>query len=130
MVQLFRRGAVGLASVVAVGLLTLPLTAQTNGSPERFTAVAVNTDSGGTTQVEVAIDRWSTMAERSRLISTLREQGPDKLLDVLRDMPKIGYIRRTTSIGWDLHYAHHDQLPDGGERVIVATDRPVSEWEA
>jgi hypothetical protein len=130
MVQLIRRGAFLSASVFAVGLLSLPLTAQTNGSPERFTAVAVDTDRGGTTQVEIAIERWSTMAERSRLLSTLREQGPDKLLDVLRDMPKVGYIRRTTSIGWDLHYAHHDQLPDGGERVVVATDRPVSEWEA
>jgi hypothetical protein len=130
MVKLLRRGAFGLASAVAVGLFSLPLTAQTNGSPERFTAVAVNTDRGGTSQVEIAVNRWSTNSERDRLMTTLREKGPEKLLDVLRDMPKVGYIRRTTSIGWDLHYAHHQPLPDGGERVVVATDRPVSEWEA
>jgi len=128
--QLVRRATFGFAATLAVGLLSLPLTAQTNGSPERFTAMAVNTDRGGTTQVEIAIDRWSTNAERSRLITTLNEQGPAKLLDVLRDMPRVGFIRRTTSIGWDLHYAHHDALPDGGERVVVATDRPISEWEA
>jgi hypothetical protein len=130
MVPRIRHGLFGLASAIAASLLSMPLAGQTSGSPERFTAMAVNTDRGGTTQVEIAVDRWSTNAERSRLITTLREKGPEKLLDVLRDMPKVGYIRRTTSIGWDLHYAHHDPLPDGGERVIVATDRPVSEWEA
>ena len=131
MIQAVRRAVVFVfASAVALALLSFPLSAQTNGSPERFTAVAVNTDRGGTTQVEIAIDRWSTLAERSRLMTTLREKGPEKLLDVLRAMPKVGFIRRTTSIGWDLRYAVRDALPDGGERVIVATDRPVSEWEA
>jgi hypothetical protein len=130
MSQGIRHRAFGFTAAIAVSLLCIPLVAQTNGSPERFTAVAVNTDRGGTTQVEIAVDRWSTNAERGRLMTTLLEQGPEKLLDVLRDMPEVGYIRRTTGIGWDLRYAQHDPLPDGGERVVVATDRPISEWEA
>jgi len=121
------------AAVVAAGLALGHgrVAAQTNGQPERFTAVAVNTTSGGTTQVEIAIDRWSTAAERATLLKTLREQGPDKLLSTLQGMRKVGFIRQTSSIGWDLRYAHKEAIPDGGgERVVLATDRPIGNWEA
>jgi hypothetical protein len=119
--------AAGLAGVV---FLCLPLAAQTSGSPERFIALAVNTNNGGTAQVEIAVNRWSTDKERERLITTLRDKGPDKLLSVLQDIPKVGYIRQTSSIAWDLRYARHEAIPDGGERVVVATDRPIGNWEA
>jgi len=121
------------AAVVAAGLALGhgQVAAQTSGQPERFTAVAVNTTSGGTTQVEIAVDRWSTPAERATLIKTLREQGPDKLLSALQSMRKVGFIRQTSSIGWDLRYAHKEAIPDGGgERVVLGTDRPIGGWEA
>jgi hypothetical protein len=104
--------------------------AQTLGSPERFTALAVNVSGGGTAPIEIAVNRWSTDRERDRLLKTLTEQGPEKLLDVLTDTPKVGFIRQTSSIGWDLRYARHTPLPDGGENVVVVTDRPISTWEA
>jgi hypothetical protein len=113
-----------------VALIAARPAAQTLGSPERFTALAVNVTGGGTAPIEIAVNRWSTNAERSRLLTTLAEKGPDKLLDVLRDMPKVGFIRQTSSIGWDLRYARRTDLPDGGERVVIATDRPISTWEA
>lgn len=107
------------------------LNAQTSGTPERFTALAVNTNNGGTGQIEIAVDRWSTQAERRQLVETLRDKGPDQLLSVLQNMRKVGYLRQTTSIGWDLRYAYREPIPDGGgERVVVATDRPISTWEA
>ncbi len=126
-----RRACVAAAGVAAVALITLPIAAQTLGEPERFTALAVNMNGvrTGTAQIEIAVTRWSTDAERDRLINTLLDKGQNKLLDVLQDMPRVGFIRQTTSIGWDLHYARHTPLPDGGERVVVATDRPVSGFE-
>ncbi len=46
-------------------------------------------------------------------------------------MPKVGFLRQTSSIGWDLRYAHKEAIPDGGgERIVVATDRPIGNWEA
>jgi hypothetical protein len=122
--------AVVVTTTLSIALFTIPLPAQTHGSPERFTALAVNVTRGGTASVEIAVNRWSTDAERNRLIKTLVDKGPEKLLDVLQDIPKVGFIRETSSIGWDLHFARHTPLPDGGERVVVATDRPVSGWEA
>ena len=114
----------------AIVLFAPRIGAQTAGSPERFVALAVNVNRGGTAQIEIAVNRWSTDAERSRLIKALVDKGPEKLLDVLQDMPKVGFIRQTSSIGWDLRYARHTPLPDGGESVVVATDRPISTWEA
>jgi hypothetical protein len=106
---------------------------QTNGRPERFTAVAVNMGTPGRTwadRVEIVVDRWSTTAERDRLLTTLFEKGPDKLLDALTDLPRVGYFRTPNSIGYDLHYAQRTSLPDGGERIVLATDRYITFWEA
>jgi hypothetical protein len=108
----------------------LAATAQTSGAPERFSALAVNMENGGTSSVQIVVNRWSTDRERDRLLSVLMEKGADKLLDVLRDTPKVGYIRNVSSIGWDLHYARRVALPDGGEQVTLATDRPIGFWEA
>src|SRR5207249_1204532 len=58
------------------------------------------------------------------------EQGPDKLLDALQKTPRVGYIRTPNSIGYDLHFARKTPMPDGGERVVIATDRYISFWEA
>jgi hypothetical protein len=124
-------GRVMATAAFCAGLAIAPsLHAQTNGTPERLTALAVNTN-GGTTPVEIAVDRWSTNAERNKLLDTLRKKGPEQLLSVLQDMRKVGFIRQTSSIGWDLRYARREAIPDGGgERIVVATDRPIGNWEA
>ena len=126
---------VGTAAALTAGLAAAAsrTIAQTNGTPERYTAMAVNMSNVGRTgagTIEIAVDRWSTDAERDRLLTTLMEKGPDKLLDALRDMRRVGYIRSSSSLGYDLHYARRTPLPDGGERVVLATDRPVGFWEA
>jgi len=120
------------AAVAAAMLVTGPrLTAgQTNGTPERFTAAAIDPNRGRSASIEIAIDRWTTDAERDKFMSVLLEKGPEKLLDVLQDAKKVGYIRRTGSLSWDLRYARRTPLPDSGERVVVVTDRPISFFEA
>jgi len=126
-----RRLAMGLAMAAAlIGGLAF---AQTSGTPERFTALAVNMGTPGPTgagTVEIAVTRWSTDEERDKLLNTLLEKGPDALLDALQSMPRVGYIRTPNSIGYDLHFARKAQIPDGGERVILATDRRIGFWEA
>jgi len=113
---------------VAAGAIVVA--AQTNGVPERFVAMAVNMNNGGTGTVEMVVNRWSTEAERTRLLTTLRDKGPEKLLEALQDMPRVGYIRSNGGLGYDLHYAHRVKGEDGGERVVLATDRRIGFWEA
>jgi hypothetical protein len=133
---MFSRSAIGRRACAVTGALALFVTlpaAQTRGVPERFTAFAVNMGTPGPTgagTVEIAVDRWSTDAERDRLLSVLLEKGPDKLLDVLQDMRRVGYIRTPNSIGYDLRFARKVPAEDGGERIVIATDRYITFWEA
>ena len=101
---------------------------------ERYVALAVNL--GGTPgptgagTVEITIDNWSTDAQRDQLMKTLIDKGPEKLLDTLQKMPRVGSIRTPNSIGYDLHYARKNPLEDGGDQIVLATDRYIGFWEA
>jgi hypothetical protein len=106
--------------------------AQTLGEKERFTAIAIvnNTRAAGADIVQIDINRWSTAAERTTLLNTLKKQGAEKLLDVLQDQKSVGIIKTPDSLGYDLRYASQTPLPDGGRRIVIATDRPIGFWEA
>lgn len=119
-------------AVAVVGALAATAAAQTNGTPEKYNATAVNMGTGptGMGRVLVSVERWSTAADREKLAAELTAKGPEKLLDALRKNPKVGYIRLPNTLAWDLHYAYESPLPDGGRRVVLATDRPISLEEA
>jgi hypothetical protein len=107
--------------------------AQTLSAAERFTAFAVNMSSvgrPGANLVDIVVTRWSTETERDRLTDILREKGSDALLAALRDTPRVGYIRTPNTIGYDLHFAWQVPADDGGRRVVLATDRYITWWEA
>ena len=101
---------------------------------ERYVALAVNL--GGTPgptgagTVEITIDNWSTDAQRDQLMKTLIDKGPEKLLDTLQKMPRVGSIRTPNSIGYDLRYARKNPLDEGGDQIVLATDRYIGFWEA
>lgn len=121
-----------LASVLLLLGSTIPM-AQTAGTTERYVATAVNLGQPGPTgpwTVEMVISRWSTDAERDRLIAALIQKGPEALLKTLQELPRVGYIRTPDSLGYDLHFARKQPFDDGGERVFLATDRYISFWEA
>ena len=104
-----------------------------NDLPQKFTAFAVNLGgprtSSGTAQVDITIKRWSTDAERERLLAALKK-GQDQALEALRDLKPVGSIRTATSLAYDLHCAHQTPGEDGGRRIFLATDRPIAAWEA
>ena len=100
--------------------------AQTMGVPEDFTASAVDMNSGGTGRIEISVTRWSTPAERETLLAALFKQGSGELLEKLRDMRPVGRIYSSETIGYELRFAEQQPLPDGGRKVVLATDRPMS----
>jgi hypothetical protein len=114
--------------------LASPVTAQTSGAKERYTAIAVSLNGGPATtgggRVQISIDRLSTEQDRAKLISAFQEKGPDKLLDVLKDSPIVGSFKLPNTLAWDLRYAFETPLPDGGRRLILATDRRIGFQEA
>ncbi len=108
------------------------LHSQTLGQKERFTAVAIvnNNLGSGAGIVQIDVTRWSTQAERTELLNALKKSGAEKLLDTLQDMKPVGTIKTPDSLGYDLRYANQTSLPEGGRRIVLATDRPIGFWEA
>ena len=117
---------------LTVALGSPALVAQTNGQPEEFNATAIvnNNLGAGAGRVIMRVTRWSSEAERGRLTRALLTNGPDSLLEQLRDMKSVGSIRTPDSLGYDLRYANQEPGEDGGRRIVIATDRPIGFWEA
>lgn len=123
--------------VAAAVLLSAPVWAQESRKstlPERFTAFAVSLggprSQGVSTNVEITIDRWSTPQESQRLTKALTDNGADAALSVLKEMKPVGSIRTPGNLAYDLHYAAQSPTEEGGRRIFLATDRPITYWQA
>jgi hypothetical protein len=106
--------------------------AQTLSEKESFTATAmVNNELGsGAGTVLIDVTRWSTDGETASLVKALEKGGSQELLDRLRDQRPTGTIRTPDSLAYDLRFAHQAPADDGGRRIVLATDRPMSFWES
>jgi hypothetical protein len=116
---------------VPAALLALPAAARAAEPVLSLRAFAVNMSGVGAGRagtLDIVVERWSTEEERNKLRAVLVERGGEALIDTLRDDVKdrTGYIRTSRSLGWDLKFARELPLPDGGRRIILATDRPMS----
>jgi hypothetical protein len=127
------RTAVSVALGAGIGL-SLAASSAVAKEPEllRLTAYAVNANNRvRTATIDIVIERWSTPEEVSNLQAVLIEKGDEKLLSTLQKIePRCGYVRTSTSLGWDVNFARETDLPGGGKRIVLASDRPVSMWEA
>jgi hypothetical protein len=94
---------------------------------ESFTGFAINMNRGGTSVIDFTIERWSTDAEREKLLAIIQEKKDptQALIDALQDMPRVGGIRTPQSLAWDLRYARQFKDAEGGRRIVLATDRPL-----
>jgi hypothetical protein len=116
--------------------------AQSSGDKLEITAFAVNMSNIGTGSnavVDITVNSWSTPDERQRLITTMLTKGSDALLRELQKTPVKGRFRipgapardpAHLALGLDLHYAWQTPLPEGGRRIVLATDRYIGIREA
>jgi hypothetical protein len=134
--------------VFAVTLTAAALTAGIPGvaaretAVEEFTAFAINTNSRPTgpnrpttASLSITIERWSTDEERDQLMAIVKEQSDvrrmnDALLAALQRLPRVGRMRESNTLGWDLRYARQTPLDEGGRQILIGTDRPIPFWEA
>ena len=134
----------GLATVVALAA-AIPTPSAQDAAAEEFTAFAINMNSrpsGGpaaarptTAQLRIRIERWSTPEERDSLTAIMKEESDvtrmnSALLRALQQLPRVGWIRGSQTLAWDLRYAQQTPLPEGGRRIVLGTDRPIGMWEA
>ena len=99
---------------------------------EQFTAFAVNMNNSGgntTATVDITIKNWTPDAERDRLREAAKNSSPKSLLSALQKSPVVGSIKTPDSVAYDLKYARQAPGADGGRRIVLVTDRPMSFWE-
>jgi hypothetical protein len=91
----------------------------------RFTARAVQMQTGMTGPVDMNITRWSTDEERQKLLDLLAESGQPAMMAELQKLPQTGYIKMPNTMGVGLFYARENTLPDGTRQVVLGTARSV-----
>ena len=126
----FRFTLVALIAISTAAILTFSASAQTMGTPERYTSSAFNLNNGRAGTIDITVNRWSTDKERDRLRSVMLEKGPEKLLEALQDVRPVGHFGAPGKLSWDLRFARRTPLAEGGERVVLVTDRPINFREA
>jgi hypothetical protein len=118
-------------TVALILAVTITLTASATAQSERFLANAVAMGSvSGTARVEFTVERWTTDAERQEFLNILAEQGEGALVDALQQAGGVGRVRVNSRLSYPISYAFQYPGPDGSRRIVLATDRPVSAFEA
>ena len=99
------------------------------GRRERFSATTSNLGSSSGEKLRIDVFRWSSDGDREKLVSAFKEKGAEQLDPTLQALPESGYIwAGDESLGYSVHYAYRQELNNGGERIILATDRPLGSW--
>jgi hypothetical protein len=131
------------AATLLVAAGVVPVLAQLPPLPFTMRAFAVNMTNvslprGNAGMMQIRITGWSSEAERKQLIETMIGKGQNALLSALQKVPVKGRISlpnwqgpdpQNYRLGWNLRYTWHDALPDGGERIVIGTDRQMSMME-
>jgi hypothetical protein len=134
----------GLFAAAALALVAiLPARAELPQVPFVLRSFAVNMTNvnmprGNAGILQLRITGWSPAETRKRLIQTFLDKGQDALLSALQKEPVKGRLSfpnwqgpdpQNYRLGWDIRYAAQSPLPDGGDRIVIMTDRQMSMWE-
>jgi hypothetical protein len=110
--------------VLSLLLLGGVLHAQVKGPIERYTATTANVNGAGE-PISIELLKWSTDADRDRLLSVLAWYG-DK--EVAGALPTVGYLWTSAAAGYSIRYAYRIPAADGSQRIILLTDRKLGAW--
>jgi hypothetical protein len=94
-----------------------------------------NVAPGANQTIQITINRWSTTAQRDRLIQVFLDKKQDGLVRALEDEPELGRFNfpgyrgpdpdKTMSLGTDIRYAMNHPGEEGGRRIIIITPRVI-----
>ena len=91
----------------------------------RFSAVAMDLVGGQAVPIQIVVSRWSTASEKDKLMSAASSYQSAELLGTLQDLKPVGYIKIDQNLAWDVHFAQSTPGEDGGEQIVLITDRPT-----
>lgn len=147
MIHAQRRGA--LIATLALLLGSTVSAQETKEKKEDFKetyeafAVAMGTSNppvipaGMSTTLQINVTRWTTDEERANLFAILVEKGQEDLVKALQKSEETGFVRVTgRTMGRNpfpserLRFARQLDLGEGKRRIVLATDRYISFYEA
>src|SRR5262245_50659395 len=134
---------IAVAAALAMTAITAPLRAELPAVPFTMRAFTVNMTNvnvprGNAGIMQIRITGWSPAATRTRLIDTFLAKGQDALLSAMQKEKSKGRLSlpnwqgpdpQNYRLGWDIRYAALSKTDDGGDRIVIATDRQMSMWE-
>ncbi|HXZ28711.1 MAG TPA: hypothetical protein VEG08_12025 [Terriglobales bacterium] len=120
------RAVLGLAAAVLV--LAASAVAFAQGKHQTFGATAVGEGSylGKTFNVTIILESYSTAEDQQVLLDAFAQAGNQGVVNALAKMGSKGHIAITGTPGYDIKYAREFSLPDGGRRIRLVTDRPIT----
>jgi hypothetical protein len=109
---------------------TKPQAPQPQTAPkfETYTATTANLSVGSGQKIKINVLRWATDEDRNRAITAFKEKGEKQLVEAFQSQPSAGYVWTDETLGYSVRYAHRQSQPDGSERIVLFTDRPLGSW--
>jgi hypothetical protein len=77
----------------------------------------------------VYITGWTTDQQVKDFTDTLRENGANGLVKAFGKTKDVGRVSPTGFVGSSFRFARATPTRDGGRRIVMVTDRPMSYWE-
>ena len=93
-------------------------------------AMGQGTQMGQTFNVNLIIEEYSTPEDQKVLLAAFTEKGNEGLVNALSKMKSKGRIAITGTLGYDVNYIRSFPMPDGGQKIRLVTDRPITFGEA
>jgi hypothetical protein len=97
--------------------------------PRQFAATAfgqAGSMAGKSFGVNIYITKWTTDQQVQDYISVLKEKGPDGLVSAMEKTSDVGRLSPTGFVGSSFRFARYRPTADGGLRIVMVTNRPMS----
>ena len=97
--------------------------------PAQYAATAFGQSgsiSGKSFGLNVYVQELTSDGEIQELASTLKHKGPDGLVSAMEDIKDKGRVAPTGSVGTGMRVVRIHPTKDGGQHIVLATNRPIS----
>jgi hypothetical protein len=97
--------------------------------PAQYAAVAFGQSgpaAGKSFGLTVFVQELTSDGEVQELVSTLKHKGQDGLVSALEDIKDKGRFAPTGSVGTGMRVVRIHPTKDGGQHIVLATNRPIS----
>jgi hypothetical protein len=101
--------------------------------PEQFSATVYAQSgvfAGRMTQFTIYIAEYTPDDEANQLKTLLKTKGEDALLNTVEKMKGKGQVAAVGTIGWPIPVIRQHPEKDGGRRIVLFGNRPLSFFEA